>query len=85
MALGTYNNSGNNSKKDYSPTTYSPVKFFNSESKVDPSAFMLITDAAEVIGQGFTKPINPTNVEEKLAEEYEKSLHDTRDSEMSSK
>lgn len=38
MALGTYNNSGNNSKKDYSPTTYSPVKFFNSESKVDPSA-----------------------------------------------
>lgn len=53
--------------------------------KVDPSAFMLITDAAEVIGQGFTKPINPTNVEEKLAEEYEKSLHDTRDSEMSSK
>lgn len=34
MALGTYNNS---KKKDYSPVTYSPVKFFNSESKIDPS------------------------------------------------
>lgn len=35
MSLGTYNNS--NAKKDYSPTTYSPVRFYNSESKVDPS------------------------------------------------
>lgn len=37
MSLGTYNNS-NNKKKDYSPITYSPVRFFNSESKIDPSS-----------------------------------------------
>ena len=38
MSLGTYNSNSNNKKKDFSPTTYSPVKFFNSESKVDPSS-----------------------------------------------
>lgn len=37
MSLGTYNSKGNNKKNDYSPVTYSPVKFFNSESKIDPS------------------------------------------------
>ena len=38
MSLGTYNSNSNNKKKDFSPTTYSPVKFFNSESSVDPSS-----------------------------------------------
>ena len=38
MSLGTYNSNTNNKKKDFSPTTYSPVKFFNSESSVDPSS-----------------------------------------------
>lgn len=37
MSLGTYNSKGNNKKNDYSPVTYSPVKFFNSDSKIDPS------------------------------------------------
>lgn len=37
MSLGTYNNA-NNSKKDYSPVTYSGVRFFNSESTIDPSS-----------------------------------------------
>lgn len=36
MSLGAYNN--NIKKKDYSPVTYSPVKLFNSQTKVDPSA-----------------------------------------------
>ncbi len=34
MSLGSYNNK----KKDYSPVTYSPVRFYNSESKVDPTS-----------------------------------------------
>lgn len=37
MSLGTYNNS-NNSKKDYSPVTYSAIRFFNSESNIDSSS-----------------------------------------------
>ena len=38
MSLGTYNNNGNIKKNDYSPTTYSQVKFFNSTSNIDASA-----------------------------------------------
>lgn len=37
MSLGTYNNP-TGKKNDYSPVTYSSVKFFNSESSIDPSA-----------------------------------------------
>ena len=36
MSLGTFNNGGNK-KKDYSPVTYSPVRFANPDSKIDPS------------------------------------------------
>lgn len=37
--------------------------------RVDPGAFMIITDAAEVIGQGFTMPIvKPAGVERVLSE-----------------
>ena len=36
MSLGTFNN-GVNKKKDYSPVTYSPVRFANPDSKIDPS------------------------------------------------
>jgi hypothetical protein len=39
MALGNYNNNGkSDKKKDYSPVTYSGVRFFNSDSAVDPSS-----------------------------------------------
>ena len=34
--------------------------------EADPNVFILITDAQEVIGQGFTQPIIPTEVCEQL-------------------
>ena len=36
--------------------------------EADPNVFILITDAQEVIGQGFTQPIIPTEVCEQLKE-----------------
>ena len=43
--------------------------------RVDPGAFMIITDAAEVIGQGFTMPIvKPAGVERALSEADCKSV-----------
>ena len=34
--------------------------------EADPNVFILITDAQEVIGQGFTRPILPTEVTNQL-------------------
>lgn len=52
--------------------------------QVDPTVFMLITDAAEVIGQGFTfQAPGPTNAQ--LKKLHEKAVHDDQVSDAAEK
>ena len=45
--------------------------------EADPNVFILITDAQEVIGQGFTQPIIPTEVCEQLKDKSTTQEDDT--------
>ena len=48
------------------PVSYTHLKLKEVIQEADPNVFILITDAQEVIGQGFTQPIIPTEVCEQL-------------------
>jgi|GEM_PF-1624294 len=71
MALGTYSNKSSQ-KKNYSPETYSQVRFFNPDSKVDPSAMsfsywrglMKISLSPIKVAQGSSPEIDRDNVTE---------------------